>query len=239
MADFPLENVEHHLEINMDVCVGNAAWRNGGDIHRKFPRSYIFFRKTCLVPDAIPSAARARAPDNENSAISLDARLEIAVFCHAGEYAIVAATSENHFAWSGGVSKVPVAKRFIVDSLTLASILAMAGCREIPDLSNRVGFFEVVDGNTQTIPAGTTAPIPLTIRALDELRTPLRGIEVRWIIASGGGALSSSTSTTDNTGTASVTYTAPAQPGPVTVHATVPPELTVHFALAVVTSTGS
>lgn len=128
---------------------------------------------------------------------------------------------------------------FIIGSVAVAGILTLAGCRTIPDLSERVGLFQVVDGNTQTIPTGTTAPIPLTVRTFDEPRNPLPGIQVHWVISTGGGTLSSSTSTTDNTGTASVTYTAPAQPGPVTVQATVPPELTVHFTLTVVAATGS
>lgn len=134
---------------------------------------------------------------------------------------------------------MPGLNRLITACVSLACIGALPGCREIPDLSDRVGLFQVVEGNTQTIPAGTTAPIPLTVRTFDEPRNPLPGIEVQWVIASGGGTLSSSTSTTDNTGTASVSYTAPAQPGPVTVRATVPPQLTVHFTLTVVAATGS
>ena len=130
-------------------------------------------------------------------------------------------------------------KRLFIASVAVACIDALPGCRTIPDLSDRVGLFQVIEGNAQTIPAGTTAPIPLTVRTFDEPRNPLPGIEVQWAIAAGGGTLSSLTSTTDNTGTASVMYTAPAQPGTVTVHATVPPELTVHFTLAVVAATGS
>ena len=132
-----------------------------------------------------------------------------------------------------------VFKRFIAGSVAVAGFVTLAGCRTIPDLSDRVGLFQVVDGNLQNVPAGTTAPLPLTVRTFDEPRNPLAGIQVKWVITTGGGTLSSSTSTTDNTGTASVMYTAPAQTGPVTVQATVPPELTVHFTLTIVAPTGS
>jgi hypothetical protein len=130
-------------------------------------------------------------------------------------------------------------RSLIAASVAIASTLSLADCRAIPDLSGRVGLFEVAEGNTQTIPAGSTAPVPLAVRTFNESREPIPGIEVRWVIASGGGTLSSSASTTDNAGIASVMYTAPAQPGRITVQATVPPELTVHFTLTVVAPAGS
>jgi len=121
----------------------------------------------------------------------------------------------------------------------MACLVVLAGCRSLPDLSDRVGLFEVVDGNEQILQAGATAATPLAVRALNEPGLPMRGLEVRWSIASGGGRLSTSSSMTDNSGRATVSYTAPAQPGPVVVRATAPPEFSVAFSLTVVAAPGS
>jgi hypothetical protein len=122
--------------------------------------------------------------------------------------------------------------------LAVLGIAALSGCRTIDDLSDRVGLFQVIDGNQQSVQVGTTAPTPLAVRAADESGQAIQGLEVRWVIGSGGGTLSSATSLTDNTGTATVMYTAPAQPGAVTVRASVP-RLTLTFNLLVVLTAGT
>ena len=57
----------------------------------------------------------------------------------------------------------------------------------------RVASVEIVSGDNQTARAGTTLPLPLTLRVLDELAKPAAGIAVQFDIAAGGGSLQPAT----------------------------------------------
>ncbi|HEY5021430.1 MAG TPA: Ig-like domain-containing protein [Gemmatimonadaceae bacterium] len=64
-----------------------------------------------------------------------------------------------------------------------------------------------VSGDGQQVLLGQTAPAPLVVSVTDANGGPLAGVQVNWRIVSGGGTLSSSSSTTDQSGNASVTWT--------------------------------
>jgi hypothetical protein len=64
-----------------------------------------------------------------------------------------------------------------------------------------------VSGDSQTVTAGSAA-VPFVVKVVGQDGLPLANISVSWSVDSGGGSLSSATSTTDATGSASVTYTA-------------------------------
>jgi hypothetical protein len=76
-------------------------------------------------------------------------------------------------------------------------------------------------GGVQTIaPSAQAAPLVVTVR--DQEKDPIGGITVLWNIESGAGTLSATSTTTDDNGNASVTYTAGATVGITKINATVP-----------------
>ena len=101
-------------------------------------------------------------------------------------------------------------------ALTLAS-----GCLSIEQDDGGLAILTIISGNSQTLVAGSTASSqPLVVRAIDNGAVPLEGITVNWSITSGGGTLSSSTSATDGSGNASVTYKPGATAGTAQIKAT-------------------
>jgi len=64
-----------------------------------------------------------------------------------------------------------------------------------------------VSGDNQQVLLGQTEPAPLVVAVTDVHGSPLVGIKVNWGIFSGGGSLSSTSSTTDQSGNASVVWT--------------------------------
>src|SRR5207245_2375818 len=73
-------NIEHHLEANMDVRVGDAARRDRRDVHRELLRADVLPRQPDLVVDAVPVATVLAAADDENAVVPFDRRLEIGHF---------------------------------------------------------------------------------------------------------------------------------------------------------------
>src|SRR5262249_7367172 len=72
-----LEDVEHDLEIDVDVGVGHAAGRDGGDVHRQLPAADVLGRQARLVLDAVPAAAVAGAADRQDAVAALDVLLQV------------------------------------------------------------------------------------------------------------------------------------------------------------------
>ena len=60
VPDPALEDVEHHLEADVDVRVGDAARRNRRHVHRQLLRPDVLGRQSHLVVDAVPVAAILR-----------------------------------------------------------------------------------------------------------------------------------------------------------------------------------
>ena len=72
----------------------------------------------------------------------------------------------------------------------------------------RVASVEPVSGDGQAARAGTTLPLPLTLRVLDELKKPAAGIAVVFSVAAGGGSITPATTQyTGVDGMASVLWT--------------------------------
>src|SRR5262249_23007536 len=63
MPHATLEDVEHQLEANVNVSQGDAAWRNGCDVHRKLRRADVVRAHPHLVLNSIPVPAVAAPPD--------------------------------------------------------------------------------------------------------------------------------------------------------------------------------
>lgn len=76
-------------------------------------------------------------------------------------------------------------------------------------------------GHNQTAPAGTVLPIPLSVLVADGYGNGVAGVTVDWLVTSGGGSVSATSSQTGGTGLASVQRTLGPSAGTHTASATV------------------
>jgi hypothetical protein len=97
-------------------------------------------------------------------------------------------------------------------SLLLASLVTGAACGGddgggpvVPPPENAA--FEAAGGSGQSAIAGTTLPVPYTVRLRDDAGQPVAGATVRWSLDGGTGSLSTASSVTDAAGLASVRHT--------------------------------
>ena len=72
MPHAPAQDVQHHLEADMDVRVGDAARRHGRDVHRQLAGVDVFRRQPGLVGDAVPGAHGLAAADDGDATVVLD-----------------------------------------------------------------------------------------------------------------------------------------------------------------------
>ena len=123
--------------------------------------------------------------------------------------------------------------------LGLIGLMSVAGgCFSLDTSIKGLAVLAIISGNQQTIQPGAAAAAPLVVRAYDENALALPNIKVTWSINTTGGSLSGTSTTTDDTGTASVTFTAPSTPGNVQVRASAE-GLSVTFNLTVVPASGT
>ena len=76
-------------------------------------------------------------------------------------------------------------------------------------------------GNAQNVEVGAATAAPLSVIIKDAAGQPLAGIPVTWGVASGGGSVTPTTSTTDISGVATTVYTAGTTSGPKVIVASV------------------
>jgi len=86
-------------------------------------------------------------------------------------------------------------------------IAAAFGCGSDSTVTPREATLTKVSGDGQQVQFGQTATSPLVVSVADSKGNSQAGVQVNWGIVSGGGTLSSSSSTTDPSGNASVTWT--------------------------------
>lgn len=79
----------------------------------------------------------------------------------------------------------------------------------------------IASGNQQTGSGGVALASPLVVRVSDQSFIQMAGVPVTWAVTSGGGSLSATSTTTDETGNAQTVYTPGTTPGTATVTATV------------------
>lgn len=101
-----------------------------------------------------------------------------------------------------------------------------------------VAVLAIISGNQQTVQVGSVAPAALVVRAYDQDAIAVPDVDVDWSIITTGGSLSASSTVTDDTGTSSVTFTAPSTAGTVQVRATAE-GLAVTFNLIVAPASGT
>jgi hypothetical protein len=88
------------------------------------------------------------------------------------------------------------------------------------------------------VQVGANSAAPLVVRAYDENASGIPDVDIDWSVLNNGGSVSAGATTTDDTGTAQVSYTAPSTPGNVQVTATTE-GLTVTFNLTIVAASGN
>jgi hypothetical protein len=114
----------------------------------------------------------------------------------------------------------------------IASGLAIASCTSTVAPSAPEGI-SAVSGNDQYTTVGTVTPNPLVVRVVDASGAPFSGATVVWTVSAGGGILTDSTSISDATGHATMSYTGGSTPGIATVVATVSQIWTTSFTVYV------
>jgi hypothetical protein len=72
VADRAFQDVQHDLEADVDVRVGDAARRHGGDVHREGLRADVLGRHALHVVDAVPLARTAPTADDGDAVVRLD-----------------------------------------------------------------------------------------------------------------------------------------------------------------------
>ena len=65
----------------------------------------------------------------------------------------------------------------------------------------------IISGNEQIGSPGSTLPLPIIVEVVDGTGNPVVGAAVTWVVTAGGGSLDPTTSTTDDAGRSSTTWT--------------------------------
>jgi len=102
--------------------------------------------------------------------------------------------------------------------LTFLALLGVVTCDDDPSGPPEPAAVVAVDGDAQVVTVGSDVALVVEVR--DQGGQPIAGVEVTWSIASGGGALSSVSSTTGADGRATVTWTLGGTAGVQSVEAT-------------------
>lgn len=90
-----------------------------------------------------------------------------------------------------------------------------------------------VSGNDQSAAVGTAVSNPFVVLVVNATGAPFSGATVTWTVTGGGGSVTDSTSVSDATGHATMTYTAGSSPATATVVATVAQVWTTTFTVYV------
>jgi hypothetical protein len=114
------------------------------------------------------------------------------------------------------------ATRFLAGAGMAVSLLFAAACDDDDDdpFVPVVTTITLTSGSPQTVARNGTST-PLTVTVKDQNGDPIAGRTVNWAVATGGGTLTATSSTTNAQGVATMTYTAGATAGAATVTATV------------------
>jgi subtilisin family serine protease len=94
-------------------------------------------------------------------------------------------------------------------SLSLLGLVAaglIVGCSDSTEISHAPNHLQIVSGTSQAGDLSKTLDSALVVRVLDGADKPVSGVPLTWTV-SGGGSLSTTTSTTDKDGTSKVVWT--------------------------------
>ena len=113
----------------------------------------------------------------------------------------------------------------------LAFALALGACNSSTEGPPVPGGVTAISGNNQFALVNSPASNPLVVLVIDQNGSPLPSTPVIWKVTSGGGSVADTTSTSDASGYATMTYTAGSRIGAGTVVATVAQLWTTSFTI--------
>ena len=90
--------------------------------------------------------------------------------------------------------------------LALGTVASINGCKDQAPIPHTVTHLAIVSGTNQSGDLSAALAKPLVVQALDAANRSVSGVPLTWT-AVGGGSLSATSSTTDNDGKSSVTWT--------------------------------
>jgi hypothetical protein len=115
-------------------------------------------------------------------------------------------------------------RRSVSSWIALASVFAatiVAGCaKDYVTNDPRLAFLVPISGDGQAGPVGSTLSQPFVVKVVDQDGLPVTGESVVWVVATGGGSVSSSQSPTDVAGEAATSLRLGTAVGPNVVLAT-------------------
>jgi hypothetical protein len=114
--------------------------------------------------------------------------------------------------------KMALVKVALATGVGLAMLAACGSANDGYDPSIPTAV-EYVDGSGQSGNTGDALPAPLTVKVTNLVGDPVPGIEVSWFVVSGGGRISSGTTTSDADGLVQVSWVLGPIVGPQTVQA--------------------
>ncbi|HVE33601.1 MAG TPA: S8 family serine peptidase [Gemmatimonadaceae bacterium] len=90
--------------------------------------------------------------------------------------------------------------------VALIGVVLVAACKDQSPISHAPNHLVIVSGSDQSGDVNAALAQPLVVQALDGANKSVAGVAIAWTVT-GGGKLSSTSSTTDNDGKATVTWT--------------------------------
>ena len=99
---------------------------------------------------------------------------------------------------------------------------ALAGCSKEPPTEPRIVSLSLVSGNGQSGFVGGLLTQPLVVRAADQDGVPVSGVQINWVVVTGGGVATPPEAITDAEGLSAATYRLGALLGQQTVSASLP-----------------
>jgi hypothetical protein len=102
----------------------------------------------------------------------------------------------------------------------LVPLATAGGCTLDTDVSGPAAII-LYSGDQQSAPTNTALAQPLAVLVVTQFGQPIQNVTVTWTIASGGGTLSETSTLTNASGIASVTYTTGATAGSAVIEARV------------------
>ena len=110
--------------------------------------------------------------------------------------------------------------RMVIALAPVFAAMIIASCGNENTTGPIIATLVLASGSGQTAPAGSTLPLPLTVRAVDQANQPIPNVTVIWEVTAGGGSVSPAQSITGSDGLASTTLRLGSAAGSNTVSAT-------------------
>jgi len=114
----------------------------------------------------------------------------------------------------------------------LAASVLLGGCSLDTDVSDPSAMIRY-QGDNQTVAPSTPLPTDLGTIVVNQFGERIKNVTVNWSIVSGGGTLGATSSITDDSGIASVSYTSGTTTGTVIIQAKVTGLLPLTFTVTV------